>query len=92
MGLESSNRQSSLLSSSLSPHLGFLVLLSSIVRILGVCSGLWFFGSKPAEDGLSMMECDHGPWSMVRFASVGPRKHQLVLLGRNVTALMCASR
>ena len=92
MGLESSNRQSSLLSSSLSPHLRFLVLFSSLVRVLGICSGLWLFGSKPAEDGLSMMECDHGSWSMVRFASGGPRKHRLVLFGRKIIALMCASR
>ena len=73
MGLESSNRQSSLLSSSLPSHLRFLILFSSLIRVLGFCLGLWLFGSKPAEDGFALMDGCHGSGAMIRFGDVGPR-------------------
>ena len=74
MELDLPNCESSLRSLSLSSHFCLLVLLSSVVRILGFCSGLWF-GFKPAEDWRVLMQRDHGSWSMIWFTyvGVGPR-------------------
>ena len=81
MELEISNCQSSLLSSSLASHLRFLVLFFPLFRIFRLCSGLWF-GSKPAEDRLAMMDRGHGSWPMMWFAYVGPRRHQVLCCER----------